>query len=455
MATPELAFLTALATARLARPDIERLLVAFSGGLDSTALLAAATRTRPQHQLPVRAIHFDHAWHPASTQWAAHCVQIAAALGSVCEVERFATRPASGDSAEAWARDARYGALLARATTRSVALTAHHADDVAETFLLMALRGSGPHGLASIAPLRELGAGLLLRPWLEVPRHTLAAYVAELGLPFLEDPSNSESRYDRNFLRAQVLPILRQRWPAANRTLARAATLQWEAAQLNDRTADAELARLGATQERLPLTDFVTLSAAEQHLILRRWIVRAGVPLPDANRLQRICSEVVLAAPDRHPSVRWVGGLVRRYQQCLYLAVDTPQPLAGSVAWEPAIALHFAAGTLSAMAAQGVGLGQHKLAAHALSVRGRRGGERIQLSGKRHHQSLKQLWQGRAVPPWTRDCLPLVYAGETLAAVPGLGVATEFAAAPGEPSWVLKWQENSPLLANAPAGEQG
>ena len=102
----------------------------------------------------------------------------------------------------------------------------------------------------------------------------------------------------------------------------------------------------------------------------------------------------------------------------------------------------------------GVGLGRHKLAAHALSVRGRRGGERIQLSGKRHHQSLKQLWQGHAVPPWTRDCLPLVYAGETLAAVPGLGIAAEFAAAPGEPSWVLRWQEKSPLLANAPASEQ-
>ena len=441
-----------LASARAARPGIDNLLVAFSGGLDSTALLAAAMRTQAQHRLPVRAIHFDHAWHGDSAHWAAQCVAMAAALGSVCAVERFAARPPAGDSAEAWARAARYAALTARCGAQALVLTAHHADDVAETFLLMALRGSGPHGLAAIAPIRALGAGLLVRPWLALTRRTLAAYVAELGLPHLEDPSNTEASYDRNFLRARVLPALRERWPEASTTLARAASHQWAAAQLTDRAADATLETLGASAECLPLAGFAELSASAQRRAVRRWIARAGVRLPDANRLQRICVEVVGAARDRQPSVGWPGGLVRRYNQCLYLAVDSPPPPPGVVAWIPSVALHWPAGTLSAHATRGMGLGWQQLAAHPLSVRARRGGERIRLLGQAHHQSLKQLWQAHKVPPWTRDCLPLVYAGEKLAAVPGLGIAAAFAAAPDQPGWTLAWQARRALPAGEPCG---
>ncbi len=436
---PEQAVVAALAAAaRHSSTAPSALLVAFSGGLDSTALLAACARAAVP--LTIKAIHFDHAWQAASRDWATHCVAVAARLGVPCEVQRFESGVTAGESLEALGRERRYAALAARATANTCVLTAHHADDLAETFLLMALRGSGPHGLAGIAPCRPLGEGLLVRPLLDFTRAELAAYVQTLDLPFLEDPSNADDAFDRNYLRQQVLPALRQRWPGLGQTFGRVAKLQFEAATALDMLATEQLRRLGASAKHLPLADFRPLSPALQRQCLRAWVAQAEMPLPDARRLDNICAEVIGAGTDRNPVVRWQGGLVRRYDDALWLAREEGPVLAGTWVWCPEQALILPTGRLSATPTTGLGLRRSAVAAGALSVRSRHGGERLQLPGQGVHQSLKHLWQSARVPPWARARTPLIYVDDELAAVPGIGVAKAFAAAPGEASWTVQWE---------------
>ena len=164
------------------------------------------------------------------------------------------------------------------------------------------------------------------------------------------------------------------------------------------------------------------------------------MPLPDARRLEKICTEVISAGTDRNPVVRWPGGLVRRYDDALWLAREEGPVLAGHWTWCPEQALILPTGRLSATSATGFGLRRSALTAGALSVRARRGGERLQLPGQALHQSLKHLWQSARVPPWARARTPLIYVDDELAAVPGIGVAKAFAAAPGEASWTVQWE---------------
>ncbi|WP_373507790.1 tRNA lysidine(34) synthetase TilS, partial [Thiocapsa sp.] len=208
--------------------------VAFSGGTDSTALLHAAVN-RPDHSPgTLRAIHIDHGLHPDSPLWADHSCRICDALGVPIVLRRLHLTPIPGESLEATAREARYRALAAVLRPGDLMLTAHNQDDQAETLLLALLRGSGVHGLAAMPREAELGRGRLVRPLLDVPRATLEQYVRSFGLSWIEDPSNTSLRMDRNYLRNSIVPLLRARWPGLSATLSRSAGHCAEAAQLVD-----------------------------------------------------------------------------------------------------------------------------------------------------------------------------------------------------------------------------
>lgn len=443
-ANPEQALAAALDEAALQGLKLERLLVSFSGGADSTALLLAASRSlRPGQRL--EAIHFDHGWHAASADWAAHCVALAAALGVRCRVETFTAAAPAGASLEAFARDLRYAALSAHLDRHTVGLTAHHAEDLAETFLLMALRGSGPHGLASIAPSRPLGDGLLWRPFLGLSKAVLQAYVAAAGLEVLEDPANRSPRYDRNYLRASVLPALRRRWPGTDGSLKRAARLQQEAAAVLDELADESLVACGAEERRLPLAGLQRLSPALRRWTLRRWLVQNGAPLPGARAIDRIATELLNAAPDRIPLVDWPGAAVRRYADALWLTPKDVPALRGEWRWAPPAPLRLPGGWLSAEQAVGQGLAVAAVEGSQLRVLPRRGGEQLQLPGRHHHHSLKHLWQAARVPPWERARAPLLFIEDRLVAVPGIGVHAAYSAADAAAGWVIRWSPDDEL----------
>ena len=422
--------------------DEGRVIVAFSGGADSTALLGAlvaATRTWLRRR--VSAFHFDHRLHPASPAWVAHCREICARL-DIPLITAAASGPAPpGASIEAWARDARYAAFARELCADDVLLTAHHRDDLAETLLLMALRGSGPHGLAAIAPSRPLGRGLLVRPLLGIPRDLLRAGLDRAGLPWLQDPANADVRYDRNFIRHEVLPLLAQRWPAAAANLARAAELQRSSAAVLDDYADGVLDPADAGRATLDIACLAGLPPARQQLILRRWLRLAGGAAPDADTLSHVLRDAVSSRHDANPVIAWRGGEIRRHAGSLYwLPAPPPAPLAGSRDWSPMAALELPGGVLSALPVVGEGLRAAALPVGPLTVRARLGGERIRPKNHPHARPVKHLLQELGVPTWERRLLPLVFVGERLVAVADLVVADDFAARAGEEGLRLAWR---------------
>ncbi|MCB1775924.1 MAG: tRNA lysidine(34) synthetase TilS, partial [Candidatus Competibacteraceae bacterium] len=222
-----------------------RLVIGYSGGVDSHVLLhVLATQQALGLARTVEAIYIDHGLHAVSAVWGEHCAAVCRDLNLPFRVLKIDAGPMPGESPEAAARRARYAALAAELGPDSALLTAHHRDDQAETLLLQLLRGAGPHGLAAMPEAARLGEGWLLRPFLDVDRAELLVYARERRLCWIEDASNADTGFNRNYLRHQVLPVLRARWPAVNRTLSRSARLCAETATGLDEEAAADLARV-------------------------------------------------------------------------------------------------------------------------------------------------------------------------------------------------------------------
>jgi len=428
-------------SASLKPVDGARILVAYSGGIDSTVLLhAAATRCGFDLDRLV-AVHIDHNLHHASQLWSDRCMATAAALGVHSIGLRIENSRPAGESIEAWARDQRYELLRSLIRPGDVLATAHHADDLTETFFLHLLRGAGPHGLAGIPQLQVFGCGTLVRPLLDVRRVAIVDYAREHGLEWIEDPSNVQDVHDRNYLRHHVLPRIKSRWPAMLERVAGAVELQRDAAAALDTMIDSIL--VTETDPRKTSLRIAPLLAQDERIqrwALRRWIKLAGYPLPDSVHL-RAMQAILHARPDAEPQVRWKGAELRRYRGALFLTRVRPgYELGGRYPWRIEDKLSLPHGRLTAAAVNGAGIRATALEGATLSVRFRQGGERCHPSGRPHSQTLKRLFQEWAVPPWQRGNLPLIYVNEELAAVADICVSRPFAAGSGEAGWVINWR---------------
>jgi tRNA(Ile)-lysidine synthase len=424
--------------------------VAYSGGLDSHCLLHAAAALR----LPkLRALHVQHGLHAAAEDWLRHCRRESRALAVPFRALRLnlPRRPAQG--IEAAARSARYAAFAAELRTAECLLLAQHQDDQAETFLLQALRGAGVEGLAAMAETAALGRGCLARPFLPLPRDELRRYAGQHGLRWVEDDSNADTRFDRNFLRAEIMPRLRRRWPGTDATLARAARHNAGAAEALRAAALAALEQLrGDLPGTLNASALAALPVALQAPVLRAWLRERGLPLPDENRLRAAAALPALRA-DANPCVRWPGAELRRYRQSLHAMPPLPPAPHQPVAWstrrplllmESGLMLHLRARPPRSPPGNAPGkvlaLNAAALTGTSLSIRFRSGGERLRPAGEGMSRSLKHLLQDWGLPPWQRERWPLLYAGEMLAAVAGYAVMEGFAALPGRPVKYL-WLE--------------
>lgn len=407
------------------RPDSRRLWIAYSGGLDSSALLhAAASLLKTKAYSPVaselRAIHIDHGLQAQSARWATHCRNQCNQLGIPCSVRHLRLRRQSGESLEAVARNARYEVFAELLQTGDALATAQHRDDQAETLLLALLRGSGVHGLASMPARASLGAGWLLRPLLQFGRAELEAYAQRVGLCWLEDSSNADLRFDRNRLRHQILSPMRSRWPALDVTFARSAAHCAEAAWLLDGFADELLVACNGTRAgTLSIQALTGLPDARRRLVLRRWLAREGFQLPNSDRLRSIVDTLMFAAADRVPLVAWRGCEVRRYRDDLYALAPLPPPPDANLPLNPNLPLVLP-GSLGrlylphgfdAEGALSVCFRQPSLSCRILSG-----------AGSAHARSLKYLFQQAGVPAWIRPYVPLVMIDGELAAVTGLSL---------------------------------
>ena len=423
-----------------------RLTVAFSGGLDSTVLLAALCRL----ELPtrVRAAHVDHGLHPQSAAWSAHCATTAAAFGAEFVAVRVAVDLTAGQGLEAAAREARYRVLGELLGPGEWLLTAHHADDQLETLLLRLLRGTGVRGLRGIIAFGPFAAGSLGRPLLSFTREQLRAQAVAWNLPWLEDPSNRESRHDRNYLRLKVLPPLLERWPSAVQHALRLAEQMSEAEQLLDAVA-ADDARSLAAPWHVPRATLAALPSARQRNLLRHLLRAVGVGTPSARKIEELRVALLEARAGSRALVRWPSGEGRVFREALYLGA----PL--SPGSPPGHAVRIAAGTgwsgpegrLAFVPAGDAGGVPESWLADGVTLRFRAGGERFRPHGRAQHHSLKHLFQESGVVPWMRGRVPLLYRGDSLVAIGDLWISADVDAAAAEPRWRVQWTHHPPVQA--------
>jgi len=420
--------------------------VAFSGGRDSAVLVHALAAIRVQHELTLRAVHVHHGLQAAADDWARHCAAFCAARAVPLTVLRLATPGNQGRGLEAAAREARYAALAGELKPGEWLLTAHHEDDQLETLLLHLLRGSGVAGLAAIPATGGLGGGRLLRPLLAVPAARIQAWAQAESLQWLDDPMNRDLALDRNYLRAEILPRLRRRWPAVASAAGRSAALAGEAAGLLGDLAAMDASSV-APDGHISLQGLAALSPARQRNLVRHLVRQRGWPAPPERRLREGLPQFLRAAPERHPLLAWGSHALRRYRGALYL-LDLDEDLrwsGGPLNWNGAGVLELGGvrGRLRLESAAGTGLKPD--IARDLVVSFRSGGERVRAPGDPHHRTLKYLFQSHGVVPWMRPHVPLLHARGQLAAVGDLWVADWASAAPGEAGTRVIWEAHSLL----------
>ncbi len=424
-------------------------------------LLDAAAAVRERLPGALQAVHLDHGLHPDSGAWAAHCQSQCDVLGIPLTVRHLRLTPLPGESLEAVARAARYRAFSSLLASGDLLLTAHHRDDQAETLLLALLRGSGVHGLAAMPFEMDCGAGRLVRPLLETTREMLAAYAREQGLEWIDDPSNQSITLDRNYLRHEVLPLLRARWPALATTLSRSASHCAEAAQLSDRLAARTLDGLaGERRGTLDIPGLARLDRSLQKAVLRLWLKRRGFIVPDTRHLTRILDEVLPARADANPLVAWSGCEIRRYRRDLFALSPLPDPPS------PTRVIPWSVGDQFATLELPSGLGRlewHPSPNSDGTPVGRAGepGQQIfevrfGLTGLNCRpnagspaRSLKKLYQAFGIPVWWRPYVPLIFAEAALVAVAGICHCREretVAQSQGELRWRgHAWNEFAPM----------
>jgi tRNA(Ile)-lysidine synthase len=421
--------------------------VAFSGGMDSHVLLHGLSQLPEVLDAAIGAVHVNHGLQPAADDWVRHCQQVCADLDVPFVALQADGRALRGESPEAAARAARYAVLADWLPEHDCLLTAQHQDDQAETLLLQLLRGSGVNGLAAMPRSCLLGAGRHLRPLLDVSRNELRQYALTHTLSWIEDASNADTAFDRNYLRQRLLPVLQQRWPSAAASLSRSAAHCAEAAELLEELAGRELQALLSGENTLSLSGLADLSPPGQRNVLRHWIKQLTGATPSAAVLARIFNDVIGSRNDSEPCVRWGRFEMRRFRSELFLLPQTSQlHQTGALDWmlaEP-LALPLAGGVLTADPVTGGGLRADAVAAGRVSVSWRRGGESCRPVGRAHHHSLKKLFQEQGIPPWERSRIPLIYVQDQLAAVAGLWVCEPFQAGPAERGFSISWSPRQP-----------
>jgi tRNA(Ile)-lysidine synthase len=426
------------------RPS-DRLVAGLSGGVDSVVLLDVLQRVARTLRFRVSALHVNHQLSAHAARWSAFCRDLCRRRGIPYESVRVKVR--RGDSLEAAARDARYAAFAGQRC--DFVVLAHHRDDQVETLLLQLLRGAGVKGLAGMPPVRKAEGrrqkASILRPLLDVTREEILDYARARKLTWVEDESNQDIYFHRNFIRHEVLPLIARRFPACRATLARAAGHLAEAAQLLDELAAADAAGHleGGT---LSMAAFRHLPPARARNLLRYLLAFHGVPMPNTERLDEALRQALSAKQDARVRIELGEFDLRRFENRLHVVAgmkDLPAGYARRWRGEKEVALADLGGVLSMNRARGAGISLARLRGRAVTIGVRGGGERLQPDCRRPRRSLKNLLQEARVPPWQRGRLPLLLCGDELVWVAGIGVDCRYQAAGAEPGVRPAWSAMS------------
>ncbi len=422
--------------------------VGYSGGMDSHVLLHTVSQSREQISKEIFAIHVNHGLNEKANQWAEHCQNVCDAIDiKLIQINLDATAP-KGESQEEWARDLRYEAVENILDKNDLFLTAHHKDDLAETILLQLLRGAGPAGLSAMPEKTQLGEGWHVRPLLDFTREEMASYAADNNLNWINDDSNDDVRFDRNYLRQMVMPSLKQRWPGVLKTLSRAAGIQSNVNELIEDLAAQDLSLcIKPENNTLNAHHLGALSSARAVNVIRYWLKMHQYRSPGAKVLEQILSDIVNSQSDTSPCIRWGDVEIRRYRDMVFLTrgLPTVSDDAKLISWNISDECELEFGKLKADIITGQGIAYNKITGSRINIRYRTGHEQIKLGG--HHHTLKNVFQEKGIPPCFRAIIPLIYIDNRLVEITGLCIDEDFTAGPDEKSLFISWDRADEIYA--------
>ena len=399
--------------------------VAYSGGLDSHVLLHSLVQLRSEYpNLSIKAVHIHHGLSANATQWRQHCQKVCDLLAIECVVRKIEPEVyGSGANLEAVARYYRYQFFSALLSEKAYLFTAHHRDDQAETLLLRLLRGGGIKGLSAMPFKRPLGQGTLVRPLLDVARQSLVSYAHREKLIWVEDESNQLKQFDRNYLRHEIIPLLKMRWPAVSMILSKTADHCRKSDELLQAVTIADYATVKDTlTSRLSISAMKKLSDIRQSRVLRYWFDERGLPVCSRKKLDQCIQDALYARKDAAPLLRLGSSELRRFNDYLYIIpVLATHDIQRRILWDmkAPLVLPSGIGILTMPHPQKNWLD----GLTAVTVGFRQGGERFRPYGRVGSHPLKKLFQEWKIPGWLRDKIPLIYFDDRLAIVPGYAVA--------------------------------
>lgn len=422
-------------------PHAKRIWVAYSGGMDSSVLLHLIYLNKNKLNQEINVVYVNHGLQKKSIEWGKFCEKQSEQYGLAFTQLDIEGAVPNGVSIEAWAREQRYALIAGLMEEDDFLFTGHHQDDQVETFFLQALRGGGPKGLAAMPQCKNFGGGIHARPLLGFKRSQLLFYANENDLCWHEDVSNTDKKYDRNYLRKNILPEIEQRWPAYRETTQRLISHQQDCALLLQEIGLEDLKfALYQDTSNLQLEALKALSIPRQKNIIFTWLKELQLESPGSRHIDQIVSDLINSENENSPCVNWKDVEVRRYRQLLYASKAMSRNIEKKeYNWNLTQTLTIMDEVLIAKPNVGSGISQEKIKNSEIVIRYRQGGEKIQPHNKAHSISVKQLFQERGVLPWLRDRFPLIYVDDKLAVIPGLCVDKNYSADKEESAFLIEW----------------
>ncbi|CAH0524960.1 tRNA lysidine(34) synthetase TilS [Vibrio hippocampi] len=410
-----------------------KVVLGLSGGMDSRVLLHLLGRFQSDYpERNIIAVHIHHGLSSNADQWQTQCQRWSQKEGIAFDYRLVEVKSKAGESLEQVARHARYQALNDYIEPGDVLVTGQHLDDQTETFLLALKRGSGPKGLSSMAQSMPFGLGYILRPLLAVSRRDIERYAISEKLEWVEDESNQDTRFDRNFLRQEVIPSIKQRWPSFTSSVARSARLCAAQEQLLTELLQPELTKLCDELGGLSIVELAAYSQLKRDYLIRLWLEQHTQWLPSEIQLNKLWFEVACARDDANPELQLAQGSVRRFKQRLFWVSnhhDVSQ-WQGALTLDACLALPDALGTLSLSSldkpiSSVLSISRQNLP-HSLQVIFEPEGLSAHPYGRVGSRKMKKLYQELGVPSWQRRRIPIVMHQDKVVAVAGLFVDKDY-----------------------------
>jgi tRNA(Ile)-lysidine synthase len=420
-------------------PQSKKIWIAYSGGMDSSVLLHLVFSNKDKIRQTIEVVYVNHGLQEKSTEWGEFCRVLCEKYDLPFTQLNIDETVPKGDSIEAWAREKRYALIAQLMNKDELLFTAHHQDDQVETFFLQALRGAGPRGLSAMPLFKKIANSIHVRPLLGFCRNELLTYANENKLSWQEDLSNADTKFDRNYLRNNIIPAFEQRWPAYRETISRLVNHQQDCKSLMDEIGLEDL-KLASHENCLNLDVIKRLSVVRQKNIIFTWLQVLQLETPGSRHINQIMSDLINSTSENTPCVNWKNVEVRRYRKLLYASNSLNKDVESiNYEWDLASPLTVMDEVLVAKANSGIGISKERIKNKKIRVQYRQGGEKIQPSKKAHSKTVKQLFQERGVLPWLRDRFPLIYVNDKLAAIPGVCVDIGYSAEENESSWEIEW----------------